>query len=571
MKKLITISVITASSLLAVTPNIDSTLQSIQLPKEVETMGQNKKEPLVEIGGKSKYAPVMRNDKSGKKVFVKNFSIEGNSHINSNELTALILDLEYVNKNLSFDDLTQVASVITKHHRNKGFFVARAYIPVQDLYANDGKVKITVIKGSYGDFKLTNISLVKDEIVQGMLDDVKNRDNVVSTHTLERVMLIINDTPGVKITSADIMPGVKVGTSDFKISSDKRAVYDGYVIADNYGSLYSGKNRIMAGANLNSPTGLGDKLSISGLISNGANLKNGKVSYGLSLMSNGLRGEISYSKTNYDFVRLGSGMEDGANNGTTSTIEVSATYPIVRTRLETLNMSASITKKDAQDFINFDQLSKDRDLKATTLRLNHSKKQTLFGFDAKVTTKGSLTFGKLDIVDETSKTTDLAGANTQGDYSKLNLNLGANLLFNPTFSLSTSLKTQYAFNNKNLDGSEDMSIGGSNGVKVYPDGELSGENGYVMNLELFSELPQAEGFSHKLGFFYDIGSANMSDSSKDTTFKRKTLQDIGIGYYVDYQNMFAKIQLARIVGGDDITTENKGDVSRILFQAGLVF
>ncbi len=570
MKKLITISVITASSLLAVfTPNVDSTLQSIQVPKEVETIGQSKKEPLVEIGGKSKYAPVMKDDKSGKKVFVKNFSIEGNTHINSNELTTLIL--EYANKDLSFDDLTQVASIITKYYRDKGFFVARAYIPMQDLNTNEGKVRIAVIEGSYGDFKLTNISLVKDEIVQGMLDDAKNRDNVVSTDTLERAMLIINDTPGVKVTGADVMPGVEVGTSDFKISSDKRAAYDGYVIADNYGSLYSGKNRVMAGLNLNSPARLGDKLSISGLISNGADLQNGRFAYGLPLMSNGLRGEVSYSKTNYDLVRLGSGMEDGANNGTTSTIEVSATYPIIRTRLETLNMSASITKKDAQDFINFTQLSKDRDLKATTFGLNHSKNQTLFDFDARITTEGSLTFGKLDIVDATSKTTDKAGANTQGDYSKLNVNLGANLVFDPNFSLNTSLKTQYALNNKNLDGSEDMSVGGSNGVKVYPDGELSGENGYVMNLELFSQLPQAEGISQKLGFFYDIGSVNMSDSSKDTTFKQKTLQDIGIGYYVNYQDMFAKVQFAKVVGGHDVTTENKGNTSRILFQAGWVF
>ena len=63
----------------------------------------------------------------------------------------------------------------------------------------------------------------------------------------------------------------------------------------------------------------------------------------------------------------------------------------------------------------------------------------------------------------------------------------------------------------------------------------------------------------------------MSNSSKDSQFERKTLQDAGIGYYTNYKNTFTKLQIARVVGNEDIETENPGDISRILFQAGLTF
>jgi len=567
--KVITLSAVTSSFLFAITPNVDIIEKSIVVPQEVQQIQTDKKEPLIEIGGVQKYAPVMVDDKSGKTVEVKDVTIEGNSKIGDDELKKLLS--AYLNKNLTFSQLQEASSIITKEYRNQGYFVTRAYIPVQDIQSNDGKLIIAVIEGNYGEFKLTNSSLVKDSVVQGMFDDAKNRGNIVSTDTLERSMLIINDTPGVKVIQADVRPGREVGTSDFVVAADKREAYDGYIIADNYGSLYTGNNRVMAGLNLNSPAGLGDKLALSGLISNGRDLQNYKVGYSLPLAPNGLRGELSYSNTNYNLVRLGT-TPDNAYDGKSSTLEATITYPITKTKLETLNFNASYALKDMSDYFN-DAMQKDRDIKVATFGLAHSKNQTLFGLDGKTSSDLSLTIGRLNIIDATSSATDKTGAKTQGYYSKLNLNLGVDVVLNPLFSVNSSLKTQWVPNDKNLDGSEDMTIGGSNGVKVFSDGEHSGENGYLFNVELFSHLTQYNNISQKIGFFYDRGYADMSDSTSVITFKEKTLQDVGIGYYANYKSMFLKTQLARVVGSEKIAnnSENHGDISRFLFQAGWVF
>ncbi len=568
MKKILTLSILAASSLLAATPNVDAIQNSISTPKVVEDKKEENKNDLIEVGGKKTYSSMMVDDKSGKKILVKDFVFEGNDHIKSSDLQNLTN--EFKNKELSFAEIQNVASIITKEYRNKGYFVARAYLPKQNLQESNGVLKFAVIEGNYGEFKLENKSNVKDFIVQSMLDDAKARDNVVSTDTLERSMLIINDTPGSVVTQADVKPGKDVGTSDFLIKTEKTPFYDGYVLADNQGSKYTGKNRAMAGVNLNSPLETGDKLSLSGLVTNGEDIKNYRVGYEFPLMANGLRGQTSYSKTDYDLVDLGQNTPDGIYNGDTSTVEAGVTYPIIRTRAENLNFSSLYSNKELKDYYD-NAISKDRETNSIKVGLAYSKNQTLFGLDSLTKAETFYTLGKLDIKDEQSNNDDKNGVNTQGSYSKINVNLGAEVLFSPTYSLNTNVKTQYAFKNKNLDGSEDFTLGGSEGVKVFNDSEQSVENALIFNTEFFAKLPDVSNLSHKVGIFYDLGTGTMSDSSKDSQFEKRTLQDTGIGYYINYKNTFTKLQVARVVGGQDIESENVGDNSRILVQAGFVF
>lgn len=569
VNKIIIMSVLTASSLLAVNiPNTDAIQNSITVPKTIEEKNEAKKNDLVDVGGKKVYEPIMIDDKSGKRILVKDYTFDGNNHILSDELNQL-LD-EYKNKELNFSDMQNVASVVTKLYRDKGYFVARAYIPKQNILENSNVLKITVIEGSYGEFKLDNQSNVNTSIVQGMLDDAKARDNVVSTDTLERSMLIINDTPGVSVTKADVKPGEQVGTSDFLIETQPTPFYDGYVVGDNTGSKFTGKNRVMAGVNLNSPLNLGDKFSISGLISNGEDIKNYKVGYEIPLMSNGLKAQTSYSKTNYDLVKMGQTTPDGIYDGYTSTIEAGISYPIIRTRMENLNFTTVYSNKILKDYYE-ESLNKDREINSVKVGINYTKSHITLGFDSSSKIETFYTLGKLDIKDKDSNDQDKAGVNNQGTYQKVNLNLGTDIQFTPIYSLNTNVKTQYALNNKNLDGSEDFSFGGSDGVKVFSDGEQSVEDAIMFNTELQMKLPEVLNLSHKVGLFYDVATGDMSNSEKDSQFKRRTLQDVGIGYYTNYKNAFTKLQVARVVGNEDIESENVGNISRILFQAGFTF
>ena len=562
MNKIITISVLSSSILLGATlPNISDIQKQVVPPKDLI---KQKETPLVELGGVKKYAPPMKDDKSGRTIFVKSFKIDGAIHVNEDKLQKLISS--YTNKDLTFNQIQEVTSLITKEYRTQGYFVARAYLPVQNINKNNGVIIIAIIEGNYGEFKLENNSRVNDSIVQRMLDNEKQRDDVISTNTLERAMLIINDTPGVVVSGADVMPGKQVGTSDFAITTQESKLIDGYVVADNTGSKYTGKNRLMAGVNVNSPFKIGDKLSLSGLVSNGADLKNGRIAYSLPLASNGLRGEVSYSQTNYSLTKDYEALDAV---GTSKTLDATITYPIKRTRLENLNLSLNIANKDLKDEVRSTSTITKKDTQSLNIGLAYDKNYLAYGKNTQSQINLNLTYGKLNFDNVADKIADEAGANTNGTYSKVNLELSNTIALTNKFTFDSSLKMQYALGNKNLDGSEDFTIGGSNGVKLYPDGELSAENGYLLNLEAKYRLPNLNKLSNTVGVFYDRGRAFMGDNSQGT-FEAKSLQDVGVGYYASYDNFFGKLQVAWNSNSKDVTSEENRN-SRVLFQGGLSF
>ena len=84
--KTISISTLASTFLLGATPNIGDIEKQIQIPKEVE----KKQQELIDIGGVKKYAPPMKDDKSGKAIFVKSFKIENAINIDEKELQKLI-------------------------------------------------------------------------------------------------------------------------------------------------------------------------------------------------------------------------------------------------------------------------------------------------------------------------------------------------------------------------------------------------------------------------------------------------------------------------------------------------
>lgn len=553
--KTITLSALASSILLGVeAPTIGDIEREVQQPKI-----EKEKALIPQIKLKEYKAPMKD---SGKAIFIASFTFSGNSYISSEKLQELAK--KYVKQNLSFKQLNELASRITKLYRKKGYFVARAYIPAQNILEKDNVLEISIIEGNYGEFKLDNNSLVKQSVIQGILDYAK-REDIVSTRTLEQSMLLINDTPGVIVTKADVMPGKELGTSDFSITTQATNPYSGYIVADNYGSRYTGENRAMAGLDFNSPFGIGDKISLSTLLSEKTDLKNGKLSYSVPLMSNGLTGELSYSQTNYSLVQEYESLDA---KGTSKTLEGKLSYPLVRTKLQNLYANLFITSKDLTDEIGAISESVSKDTKSLKVELDYAKNYLAFGMNTNSNISLAYTYGKLSFDNQADELDDKNGADTSGTYSKLNLILSHNIAFNSDLSLESSLKLQYALNNKNLDGSEDFSVGGAYGVKLYPDSELSAENGYVFSTELKYKLPQFYALNSSIGLFYDIGRVSMADNT--VGFASRTLQDIGVGYYASYGKFFTKFQAAFKIGNEDVTSEPDTS-SRILLQGGLSF
>jgi hemolysin activation/secretion protein len=537
-KKIVTLFLLTSAALMAATPTTGDILRQTEQPKVPETQ-----KILPSVGAGEYKAPLSAKDDI--KTYVKSFKFSGNTAFSSDVLSSLVKP--YENKELGINGLKEVASIITKYYRDNGYFVARAYIPAQSM--ENGIVEIAIIEGSYGSFDMKNSSLVETAEVQGFMDHLKGGE-LVSTMSLERQMLLINDLSGAQVTNAEVYPGAVVGTSDFRITVSPTPKYNGYAIADNYGSRYTGENRLSAGGYINSLTGIGDTLSLSGLISNTTDLKNIRLGYDRPLGYNGLKGGISFSITDYTLDEISNYEAFGRTNSTNAYVS----YPTIKTRAHTQILEASYDHKVMKDSSgtpgSVDEAKKQLD--TLTLKASEKRNTYLMNFPGSLYTSAGYTIGHLGLKNDNAITND-AGLKAGGNYTKLALNLMHSQYLIENTTLQTTLKAQKSFGH-NLDSSEDLSVGGSNGVRAYEDAELSGDQGYALSLELIYNLPKVAQVSHNTSIFLDHARIWKNTTIFNTEDNIRNLSAIGLGYGMNYQNFDLKVSLAHGFGSERTPT-----------------
>lgn len=495
----------------------------------------------------------------GETLFVRAFRVEGPEPLPA-ELESTLAP--YRNRALSMAEIDEAASRITLLYRAQGLLVAHAYVPKQD--ASDGTLLVRVVPGHYGRFTLNNASRVGDAQLQKTFDRLAQGGEAVHRDDLERAMLLASDLPGAGLPLLSISPGQAPGSSDFLVDTPAEATINGYAMADNYGSRFTGKDRLSAGLDFNSPLGLGDKLSLAAMTTKGAGLQNGRLAYSAPLGSDGLRAELAATRTIYS---LGEEYADLDATGTATIYEATFSYPLKRTREDSLYLSLNLASKHLRDDIEVLDSSVAKRDDVATLALRNERFGTLFGLPLYTRLEGSLSHGRLRFDDAEQRAFDRAGADTQGAFSKLNLSAVGNLAFDAHWSLTARLGVQESLG-KNLDGVEQFSASGTSGIKAYPDG-VTGDNGYLAGLELKYALAPIAGLVQSVGLFTDYGRVS-PENQPDIGTDPIAISDIGLGYYLSYGIAFAGVQVARTLGNHD-ATEDYNDDTRVLAQVGVQF
>jgi hemolysin activation/secretion protein len=347
--------------------------------------------------------------------------------------------------------------------------------------------------------------------------------------------------------------GQQPGTSDFLFNVPEARRIDGYVLADNYGPGFTGRDRISAGLDINSPFGFGDRISGFGIVSNQSELVNGRIAYAFPLGYDGLRAEIAGFRTVYTLGGIYSGLDaTGTANGGSATL----TYAIRRSREDSIYLSANFTYKGLDDKA-FATSFANRTIPLGTVAISRDTVGAMPFFNLPMTTSSSLSFtaGYVNFADPAQNAANTAGANTVGNYQRINLSFNAVIAFNEQWSFSTYVRAQKALSG-NLDSSEQMSLTGSSGVRSYDEG-LTGDSGYLVTPEIKYALPDIYGYHHAAGLFTDVGAAWLENASYTITQRSFTpLYDVGFGYYGSYEmtpgrSLFLKAQVAHTFAEDN--------------------
>jgi len=481
-------------------------------------------------------------DDQGLRIPVKAIRITGNSVIATAELAALVADLS---GDRSLAELDAGAARITARYRQAGYAVARAFLPAQDII--DGVVDIRVLEGRLDQRQLVNRSLLSDRRADDHLEVLEN-GAVLNERKIDRSLLLLGDTPGVAASRATLQPGTSVGSSELIVELDPDRRYSGSVELDNFGNRYTGEYRLGGTLNINSPLGIGDQITLRALASD-QELAYGRLAYSLPVGADGLRLGAAYAETRYHLAK-----EFDALNGTGTARSASlfATYPLLRSRNSNLYTTLSFEDKQLDDHTATPQSSLDKHLQLVAFGLSGNHRDGLAGggisaFDL------SLTGGQLDM-DDASRSIDASTARSNGSFSRLNYTVNRLQRITDTDSLSFLLTGQQA--GKNLASSEKFILGGANGVRAFPQGEGSGDQGWLVNLEI------RHGFTAKTQgiIFYDAGAVDINRNRYAAGSNTRQLSGAGLGANADFSAVQLKAYVAwRTSGGQADTIPASAD------------
>ncbi len=484
---------------------------------------------------------------------ITNFRMEApDLYLDKGELTKILQD--GMGEKRTMVELNATLAELTRYCRQHGYPAAAAYVPAQE--SSDGMIVIRVIPGRYGEIKIDNRSKLKESVAKGFVNGLKSGE-IIRTGKLETTLYSISDVSGTKAVGV-LSPGKDFGTSDLTVRIEKGKGSNTVLYVENYGSEDTGRYRYGLQHNIYDVSGNGDKVSVGTLISN-KGMHNYYANYETIVGRGGTTLGLGFSRMDYETGLGAMGMEGKAE--TISLYGHRSLYHLTRSGL-TFNYG-----------YNYRRLTDEMMRGAfTTEKHTHSVYVGLEGFERRkgaiLNYSGKITTGTLGLDSENAR---MLYDSAKGRYTKAEANVTAVQRLGNRADVLVKGSAQIA--SQNLDGSERMYLGGANGVRAYPQGEGSGDEGIMGTVEtrFYTKVPGLV-----FSTYFDMGHVRFRKDdmpyfpgSKETGM---TLKGWGVGLsYTKPNDWFARLDYARRIGGDPNLSEKAKANGRVWFMLGKIW
>ncbi|MEI8394837.1 MAG: ShlB/FhaC/HecB family hemolysin secretion/activation protein [Rhodospirillaceae bacterium] len=411
------------------------------------------------------------------KFILSKLDIDGATVFSREEIAPLYQS--QLGKEISLLDLYKIRDAITVKYRNAGYILSLAAIPAQEI--SDGKVHISVVEGYFNKVTFQGQATDRFGVLQDYAQKLKD-SRPLRASVLERYTMLMDDLPGLKVRTV-IQPaeGGAIG-SDLLIILERNLISAGLSL-DNRGTQSVGPHQIGGDASFNDVLGLFDQTTVSGTITPHIDelryldiSHNEPIGLDGSTLSGGIRQNWSIPG---DTVRRLLIKSQGI------TLWSGLSYPLIRSRSETLRLNLNLTYKNSRTTMQGDQLSDDR-IRFITGNIN---------YDISDPWQGSNLFQLglnrgLDIMNATnpglgSQSRALARPN----FTKVTFS--AQRVQPLPENLSILVATEGQFSPDVLTSGEEFGIGGKLYGRAFDSSELTGSKGASVKLEL-QHSPQLE-------------------------------------------------------------------------------
>jgi hemolysin activation/secretion protein len=464
-------------------------------------------------------APALSSAADTTQVVVRGYRIVGNTVFDASTLEAAVANLI---GQLSLTEIQQAADEIAFHYRERGYLLTRAYLPQQEI--EEGIVTIAVLEGRYDEIATTGRARLSDKRAQrtlthAMCDRGDCSGELVSRAPLERGLLLLNDTPGAQ-AAARLSPGEHTGSSTLSTQLAEDRLVSGYSQLDNSGSYYSGVARLLGTLWINSPTGIGDQLTLQGMMAgHHGNLGYATAGYGVPVGYRGTRLAVRGSRLRY---ALGEQYEILDAHGTVRSADVALFHPLARSFRRNFYGSLTYGKRRFHDEAETVGLDTRRSISdRAELGVNGD-----FGLGARNTMSVLYSTGELEL-DTTLAVVDAVTTHSAGHYDKWMLSYSR---LQPLFGRSSLFaRISGQLTSDNLDSYEKFALGGPDSVRAYPSSDTLVDEAVLYTVEWRQRFGNGTRMLDGV-LFYDRAHGNFNASPWDGTAANHVKSDgIGIG------------------------------------------
>jgi len=397
------------------------------------------------------------------------------------ELIDLIRHAEFQRGWITIEQLDAIALSVTEFYREKGFILATAFIPEQEVDAEEGIIRLNVLEGRLGDVTVSSNEIFSENMIARAFSNEVGE--AVTEERIEGALRRINDLPGVRVRGS-FSPGENVGETRLNLGVLEEKSWTSSVLVDNHGADTTGNTRVFATSEWYNFRNRGHRLVAGLLRSEGPDSSfYGLLEYELPITEDA-RGKVRASiSTNQFSVNLPNLPEIV---GETDNYGVTGTYQFLRSRTLNLKGQLGYAKKDVLFKVGeLTTLSSDEQIEVVSVAGDYTRlwdaQQFLltgrFGVD-----QGHIISGETR-GQSSDYTKLLLSGNMLKRFSIRNWLTKRESFFNFVFKMSAQ------YSEKRLSAVEQFSLGGPGAVRAFGVSDVSVDSGAYAGAELFFDLP----------------------------------------------------------------------------------
>ena len=459
-------------------------------------------------------------------IVLKEIRFRGVKSFSNDSMNAMVA--KFIGIPLQYDDLLDVAYAVENFYK-KNNYLARVMLTQQDI--TEGVLTLDVMESVLSKVKveqqLAVLPSTQDHVL-ALIDRQSPQGRQFTADTLDRGLSLANEVPGVSVTGS-LHQGDEEGETELILKMYKLQSRQAELVADNIGSRATGANRVMGNYSFINPTGYGDLLSLSTIVTKGSEYFRG--AYSLPIGLDGWRAGLNASAMDYKVIVGDIGVVGAVGKAFTQGLDF--VYPFERSPDASSTLTLSAEAKQFTNIMATGNVLSDYDAEVLVAQFSgvdrdFSKASGLLNYSFQVS------HGQIRLQDGSSyQATDSTGNRTEGRFNKVRVQM--------SYLEPWDDKTDWFINfsgqvgNKNLDSSEKFQLGGAMGIRAYPTGEGSGSDGKMINFELRHRLNNGI----TLTGFYDWGHVDelhIPNTNNPTLKNSYDLAGFGVSAAYNFKN-----------------------------------